>query len=140
MDEAPTSPEAGIRYHWFSLSYRGESTRTELWLMTLFYFVAYVVAMSILEHSAPLACQAAFDLGAILFFFPLTIRRARQLGAVWYGVALLVLQELEEVSNVLWSWLDVLSESLHLPYLVVQFILYFPICFLGRWPIAKTAA
>ncbi len=129
-------------YHWFSLSYAGISSRTEVWLTRVSLNVLELVIAGLFAHSLPLLCGAVFDLATVLFVFPLFIRRARQLGAVWYGVVALL------VSNLPWRVLIVLEHTqgyeaplaLQMVLVVIDIVILFPLYFLGgRYAGRKTA-
>ncbi len=129
-------------HHWFSPSYAGISSRTEVWLTRGSLNVLELVIAGVFAHSLPLLCGAVFDLATVLFVFPLFIRRARQLGAVWYGVVALL------VSNLPWHVLMVLehtqgyeaSFALQLVLVVINIVIFFPLYFLGgRYAGRKTA-
>ncbi len=101
---------------WFSPSYRGMSSRSELWLTAMaLSFVCGLMPLVLVnlgayevvweewgEVSNPLqlAFEGFFLLLEMLVFLPLLIRRARQMGAVWYGAFALALWVLPEA----YSW------------------------------------
>ncbi len=85
MSTPPVPPRDSMRL--FSLSYRGMSPRRELWLMLgLLLGSQALVHFTIGESGAPL-----IGLLYLLFFCPLLVRRARHMGAVWYGVLVILL-------------------------------------------------
>ncbi len=72
--------------HWCSLSYRGMSSRIELWMMSL-AFVAYHMLLGWWVYAvSPMAAGVLDILVEVLLFYPLIIRRARQTGLTAYGV------------------------------------------------------
>ncbi len=102
----PTADELNL----FSLSYKGLSGRKEMFCMLGWYFFLKAVlkygalklfAGWMLDISASCASRFiplallfyAFVIGlfCILFVMPLFVRRARQMGAAWYGVLVIVL-------------------------------------------------
>ncbi len=103
--------------HWLSPSYRGMSMRSELLLSSLLLLLIWGAMTLCLAGvglhdmcweetgasstpAAQLVCELLFLLVEVLFFFPLLIRRARQMEAVWYGAFALVWWLLPDV----FSW------------------------------------
>ncbi len=95
-----TEPTAD-KQNLFSLSYRGLSGRKEMFCMLGWYFLLKTVLKfgifmllmaSLLDLSAYWALLLIpIALFFILFVVPLFVRRARQMGAAWYGVLVVVL-------------------------------------------------
>ncbi len=78
------------RAHWFSLRYSGISSRSELWLMLQLLLVLNLFPGMLLAESHPLAYELIHALIMLLFFFPLFIRRARQMGSIVHGITAII--------------------------------------------------
>ncbi len=96
----------------FSLSYRGFSGRLEMFCMAgwyLFLKAALKFGLSGLVAAGLLSTQSGFvlrfgflTLFFLLFAMPLFVRRARQMGATWYGLLAIVLHGVP-VAGAVWG-------------------------------------
>ncbi len=69
-----------------SLSYRGLASRREMWVM-----FALLIGVQLVSSALPNGYgEPLVALFYILFAFPLLVRRARQMGAAWYGIVVIV--------------------------------------------------
>ncbi len=71
----------------FSLSYRGCSSRREMWVMTGILMGLQACCHRFLGEDG----MPVLALFYILFVCPLFVRRARHMGATWYGVLVILL-------------------------------------------------
>ncbi len=93
MNELPAIPAPELTHdalHLFSPRYRGLSPRLEMWLC-LIIFQAFYTTVGVLGALNVYTAVVVIGLFTVFFSFPLHIRRARQMGAVWYGVLVIVL-------------------------------------------------
>ncbi len=120
--------------HWFSPSYRGMSPRTELWMVALLYVVLCIWPGVWLGEYYPLTRDVIGIAVHVLIFFPLYIRRGRQMGCIVHGITPIVAY-LGPQLMALWCYYahgwNVVDELLAgIPY-VLYFITLLPLLFYG---------
>ncbi len=120
--------------HWFSPGYRGMSSRSELWLVALLYAVLCLWPGVWLGEYYPLTRDVIGMAVHVLIFFPLYIRRGRQMGSIAYGLTPIVaylwplLAALESYFTYGWNAVDEVLSGF--PY-VLYFITLLPLFFYG---------
>ncbi len=87
--------------HWCSPSYGGMSSRSELWMTSIGFFLLQLPLTCWLLKNQPLILNSLFCLFFVICFLPLLVRRARQMGAVWYGFFMVALGGLMVVDSLL---------------------------------------
>ncbi len=116
--------------HWGSPSYRGMSSRTELWMTSLALLLLQLVpGLYVLEYS-PVMKELLDALLGFLLFFPLLIRRARQMGCTAYGVVVVAVLCMPLVLNAyaLWSFGDFrIVEFFDGLFFLLDFLVLFPL-------------
>ncbi len=109
----------------FSLSYRGFSDRWDMVYMMGWYVlvkaalkfgVGKIVDAELLAKQISIALLGLF---CILFVMPLFVRRARQMGAAWYGVLVIALHALPVLGTV---WLAATGSYRGDPVALVVFV------------------
>ncbi len=85
LPDAPALPElTKDEAHLFSMSYHGLAPVREMWMM-----FGVLMGVQVLTKLFPLA-NVLKIVFYVIFLLPLCVRRARQMGAAWYGVVAFV--------------------------------------------------
>ena len=115
-----------------SPSYRGLSSRIKMWLG-----LALLLGAGLLLHPYEVAGEVALLLFTVSCIWPLYIRRARQMGVVWYGVLAIALPYALALAGTVLVYaqeqpdrVGMFARLSHVP-MVLHFVMTLPLCLFG---------